>query len=128
MYKLIQIYINVTLVLPTKILERVMLLKRFVGVFKQCKQSFDSKGLQLSSRNNKSRLKMSWTRFIRKSCSKIYILKKIFLARHARCRACWALLAQLVVEHVEHCSLNSLSSMSSTARSTRCRACRALLV
>jgi len=37
----------VTLVLPQKILEKVMLLKRFVDVFRQCKQSLDNKGLQL---------------------------------------------------------------------------------
>jgi len=50
---------RVTLILPTKILERVMLSKRFVGAFRQCKQSLGNKGLQLSSRNNKSRLKIS---------------------------------------------------------------------
>jgi hypothetical protein len=33
--------------------------ERSVGVFRQCKQSLDDKKLQLSSRNNKSRLKMS---------------------------------------------------------------------
>ncbi len=49
----------VTLVLPTKILERVMLLERFVDVFRQCKKSLDNKKLQLSSRNNKSRLKIN---------------------------------------------------------------------
>jgi len=49
----------VTLVLPTKILEKVMLLKRFVDVFGQCKQLLDNKNLQLSSRNNKSRLKIN---------------------------------------------------------------------
>ncbi len=36
-----------------------MLLKRFVDVFRQCKQSLGNKGLQLSSRNSKSRLKIS---------------------------------------------------------------------
>jgi len=36
-----------------------MLLKRFVDVFKQCKQSLDNKELQLSSRNNKSKLKIN---------------------------------------------------------------------
>ncbi len=51
--------LGVTLVFPTKILERVMLSKRFVDVFRQCKQSLGNKGLQLSSRNNKSRLKIS---------------------------------------------------------------------
>jgi len=42
-----------------KVLERVMLLKRSIDVFRRCKQSLDNKGLQLSSRNSKSRLKMS---------------------------------------------------------------------
>ncbi len=37
----------VTLVLPTKVSERVMLLERFVGVFKQCKQLLSNKNLQL---------------------------------------------------------------------------------
>jgi len=36
-----------------------MLSERFVDVFRQCKQSLGNKGLQLSSRNSKSRLKMS---------------------------------------------------------------------
>ncbi len=36
-----------------------MLLKRFVDVFKQCKQSFDNKSLQLNSRNNKLKLKIN---------------------------------------------------------------------
>jgi len=36
-----------------------MLLKRFVDVFRQCKQSLDNKRLQLSSRNNKSKLKIN---------------------------------------------------------------------
>jgi hypothetical protein len=36
-----------------------MLLKRFVNVFRQCKQSLDNKELQLSSRNNKSKLKIN---------------------------------------------------------------------
>ena len=36
-----------------------MLLKRFVDVFRQCKQSFNNKKLQLSSRNNKSKLKIN---------------------------------------------------------------------
>ncbi len=92
-----------------------MLLKRFVDVFKQCKQLLDNKDLQLSSRNSKSRLKISWTRFIRESCSRIYILKRFFFARLARCQACRALLAQLVVECVEHCSLSSSSNMASIA-------------
>ncbi len=51
--------VYVTLVLSTKILERVMLLKRFASVFRQCKQSLDNKELQLSSRNNKSKLKIN---------------------------------------------------------------------
>ena len=37
----------VTLVLLAKILERVMLLEKFVDVFRQCKQSLSNKGLQL---------------------------------------------------------------------------------
>ncbi len=36
-----------------------MLLKKFVNVFKQCKQSFDNKRLQLSNRNNKLKLKIN---------------------------------------------------------------------
>jgi len=36
-----------------------MLLKRFVDVFRQCKQSLGNKELQLSSRNSKSKLKIS---------------------------------------------------------------------
>jgi len=36
-----------------------MLLKRFVDVFRQCKQSLNNKELQLNSRNNKSKLKIS---------------------------------------------------------------------
>ncbi len=34
-------------------------LERFASVFRQCKQSFDNKELQLRSRNNKSKLKIS---------------------------------------------------------------------
>ncbi len=36
-----------------------MLLERFVDVFKQCKQSLNNKNLQLSSRNNKFKLKIN---------------------------------------------------------------------
>ncbi len=36
-----------------------MLLEKFVNVFRQCKQSFNNKKLQLSSRNNKLRLKIN---------------------------------------------------------------------
>ena len=36
-----------------------MLLKRFVDVFRQCKQLLNNKELQLSNRNNKSRLKIN---------------------------------------------------------------------
>jgi len=52
-------YVIVTLVLPQGVLERIMLLERFVGVFRQCKQSLDNKKMQLNSRNNKSKLKIN---------------------------------------------------------------------
>ncbi len=35
-----------------------MLLKRFVDVFKQCKQLFNNKSCNLSNRNNKLKLKI----------------------------------------------------------------------
>jgi len=97
-------------------------LKRSVNVFRQCKQSFDNKRLQLcSSRNNKSRLKMSWTRFIRKSCSKIYILNEIssllvLLARQAE-RAYLARLARSSSRASISCSSCSLVEQSEHADS-----------
>jgi hypothetical protein len=110
-------------------------LKRFVDVVKQCKQSLDNKKLQLSSRNNKSRLKMSWTRFIRESCLEDLYTKEdsscslcslssiSSTARSARCRACRArrtLLAQLAIEHVEHCSLVKSSNMQAIVLRATC--------
>ncbi len=38
-----------------------MLLKRFIDIFGQCKQLFDNKRLQLSSCNNKLKLKINYT-------------------------------------------------------------------
>jgi len=81
---------TITLVLSWEILERVMLLERFVGVFRQCKQSLGNKGLQLSSRNNKSRLKISWTRSIRESRSKAIYFSIIWGPRCPRCSRPWS--------------------------------------
>ncbi len=47
------------LVLLTKILKKVTLLKRFVNIFKQYKQLFNNKVLQLSNCNNKLKLKIN---------------------------------------------------------------------
>jgi len=110
-------------------------LKRFVDVVRQCKQLLDNKRLQLSSRNNKSKLKISWTRFIRKSCLKdLYtkedsscslcsLLSILSIARLARCRACQArraLFTQLAIKHVEHCSFAKSSSMQAIVLRATC--------
>jgi len=47
------------LILFTKILKIIILLKRFVNIFKQYKQLFNNKDLQLSSCNNKLKFKIN---------------------------------------------------------------------
>jgi len=54
-----------------------MLLKRFVDVFRQCKQLLNNKKLQLSSYNNKLKLKISWTQSIKKVAFNNYIYNKL---------------------------------------------------
>jgi len=61
-----------------EILEKIILLKKFVDVFRQCKQLLNNKRLQLNSYNSKLRLKISWTQFIRELRSKAIYLSIIW--------------------------------------------------
>ncbi len=92
-----------------------MLLKRFVDVFRQRKQSLDNKGLQLSSRNSKSRLKINLNTIHKK-----VVFENLYTQRDS------SLFVIFVVEHVEHRSLSSLSSMSNIIRLARYRTCQTL--
>ena len=90
------------------------MLKRFVDVFRQCKQSFNNKNLQLVSiiKNNLiNELNTIYKEVVFREF--IYTKKDSFsslcslsnmssFARFVRCQTCRALFALLVVEHVDN--------------------------
>jgi len=89
---------------------RLVLLERFVGVFRQCKQSLGNKGLQLVSMIGGNLIDELNTIHKKVVFEDLYILNKILFACSARCRVCRALLALLAIEHVELCSPTSASN------------------